>query len=235
MPRKPRYFLQGIPAHIVQRGNNRQAVFFEQADYATYLSLLSKAKERYSCIIHSYALMTNHVHVLATPETRESISQMMQYVGRQYVPYVNQKYQRTGTLWEGRFKATIVESAEYLLACYRYIEMNPVRAGIVEHPAEYRWSSYGKNALLKGNPLVNEHSGYLALGSTAEQRASKYRSLFELEVSDAELANIRSHTLSGTPLGNDKFRTQIETALETSTGKVKRGRPKKRVTDRKGL
>ena len=228
MPRKPRFFVTDVPAHIVQRGNNRQAIFFEQADYEKYLWLLCKARDRYLCQIHAYVLMTNHVHLLATPKTMSSISQMMQHVGRHFVPYVNKKYQRSGTLWEGRFKATIVDTAEYMLACYRYIEMNPVRAGMVRHPEQYTWSSYGKNALRNPDRLVAQHCIYMALGRNAEERASNYRSLVERDVSESELTRIRSHTQSGTPMGSDKFRTDIEAALDTWTGKVDRGRPKKR-------
>jgi len=131
MPRKPRFFLPDIPAHLVQRGNNRQAVFYDEADYRAYLEWLVEGAKRYGCAIHAYVLMTNHVHLLAAPMERESLSGLLQYVGRRYVPYINHTNGRSGTLWEGRFKASIVDVSEYLLACYRYIELNPVRAGMV--------------------------------------------------------------------------------------------------------
>jgi len=225
MPRKPRFFVPGMPAHVVQRGNNRQATFFEDIDYEVYLSLVNEACDRYRCEIHAYVLMTNHVHILATPLEKESVSRMMQYVGRHYVPYVNQKYCRTGTLWEGRFKAAIVETATYLLACYRYIELNPVRAGIVSNPGQYRWSSFARNGLSSNDELIKEHAEYLNLGNSEQQRAENYRLLFEEFISEDELNFLRTHTQSGTPLGNSKFREEIEAVLAMQTGHPSRGRP----------
>jgi REP-associated tyrosine transposase len=130
MPRKPRMFVPGLPAHIIQRGNNRQAIFFKASDYRRYLTLLHEARDRYGCAINAYVLMTNHVHLLLTPDETTSVSRIMQYVGRKYVPYINLKYGRSGTLWEGRFKASLVQSSRYLLACYRYIELNPGYKGV---------------------------------------------------------------------------------------------------------
>ena len=144
MPRKPRFFVPGLAAHVIQRGNNRQAIFFETADYELYLSLVCEGRDRYGCSIHAYVLMTNHVHLLLTPMEKSSVSRMMQYVGRHYVPYINAKYARSGTLWEGRFQASIVDSASYLLACYRYIELNPVRAGMVRSQSRRKcWQCFG--------------------------------------------------------------------------------------------
>ena len=137
MPRKPRFQLPGIPAHVVQRGNNRQAIFFDDADHRAYLSWLHEGLKRYGCELHAYVLMTNHVHFLLTPDTRDGISRLIQYVGRHYVPYINHSYGRTGTLWEGRYKASLVQEEHYLLMCMRYIEMNPVRAQMVRSPAQY--------------------------------------------------------------------------------------------------
>ncbi len=229
VPRKPRFFVVGLPAHIVQRGNNRQVIFFEERDYELYLSLLNKACDRYDCEIHAYALMTNHVHIVATPLGKESVSRMMQYVGRHYVPYINKKYRRSGTLWEGRFKAAIIESSAYLLACYRYVELNPVRAGIVEHPGEYWWSSYGRNGLMFENEVVTAHREYQQLGSNDQERAKNYRLLFEQICTDADLDLLRNYTQSGTPLGNAKFREEVEAALGMKTGQPLRGRPAGRV------
>jgi len=226
VPRKPRFFLPGYAAHIIQRGNNRQAIFFEDADFCCYLSLLNEARDRYGCTIHAYVLMTNHTHLLATPEDKTSISRMMQYVGRHYVPYINRKYVRTGTLWEGRFKASIVDSAAYLLACYRYIELNPVRAGMVSKPWGYRWSSYRCNALGFDDCLISAHGEYLRLGSSADNRARNYRALFEQAINDTEVSRIRSHTQSGTPLGNSRFCDEIEQLLSIRTGQAGRGRPR---------
>lgn len=225
MPRKPRFFLPGYPAHVIQRGNNRQAIFFEEADYFYYLSLLREARDRYECAIHAYVLMTNHTHLLVTPEDKTSISRMMQYVGRHYVPYINKKYSRTGTLWEGRFRASVVDSAAYLLACYRYIELNPVRAEMVSKPGEYRWSSYHHNGLGSDDRLIGVHREYTRLGESTEIRARNYRALFEHAITDIDVTRIRKHTQSGTPLGNSRFRDVIEKMLSMSTGQTCRGRP----------
>src|SRR5690348_7286923 len=157
MPRKPRFQVPGVPAHVVQRGNNRQAIFFESSDYAAYLNWLREGLKRYGCELHAYALMTNHVHLLMTPDSRDAISRTMQYVGRHFVPYINFSYGRTGTLWEGRYKASLVQEEHYLLLCMRYIEMNPVRAGMVKSPSHYRWSSYRSNAQGQEDPLVTAH------------------------------------------------------------------------------
>jgi putative transposase len=226
MPRKPRFFIPGLPAHVVQRGNNRQAIFFEEADYRVYLSLLNGARDRYGCAIHAYVLMTNHVHLLATPEDKHSVSRMMQYVGRHYVPYINKKYGRSGTLWEGRFKASIVDSSEYLLACYRYIELNPVRAGMVDQPGGYVWSSYRYNALEGTDGLITPHAEYLKLGASFSERASHYRTLYEKPVEAEQMSDLRAYVQSGTPLGNNRFRNEIEAALSVKVGQASRGRPK---------
>ena len=146
MPRNPCYYLPRIPVHIVQRCNNRQAVFFDDEDHRSYRRWLKEGAERYGCAVHGYVLMTSHVHVLLTPEKADSISKLVQYVGRYYVSYINHEYGRTGSLWEGRHKGSLVDSDGYLLACQRYIELNPVRAGMVQIPGEYPWSSYRANA-----------------------------------------------------------------------------------------
>ncbi|MFV8816808.1 transposase [Haliea sp. E17] len=222
-------FIPGLPVHVVQRGNNRQAIFFEQEDYLVYLSFIAEAIDRYGCYIHAYVLMTNHVHLLMTPLNHDAVSRSLQYTGRHYVPYVNNKLGRTGTLWEGRFKASIIDSDEYLLACYRYIEMNPVRAGMVTHPGSYQWSSHACNAFAREDSLVTPHANYLSLGATAKKRAQNYRRLFEAQDDEGELEEIRLHTQSGTPLGNQRFRYQIETSLGVRAGQVSRGRPEKGI------
>jgi putative transposase len=227
MPRKRRFFMPGVPAHVVQRGNNRQAVFYEDPDYRVYLEWLEEGAKRYGCAVHGYVLMTNHVHLLATPQESDSISRMLQYVGRRYVPYVNHTYGRSGTLWEGRFKASPVDASEYLLACYRYIEMNPVRAGMVETPRGYRWSSYRANAQGTADPVVSPHDMYLGLGTDEPQRRAAYRALFRGYVEDPDMEDIRACLQTGTPLGNDRFRTEIERTLQVKVGQATRGRPKK--------
>ena len=172
MPRKPRMYLPGVPAHIVQRGNNRDACFFSDIDYQYYLEVLGQGLRRYEVKLHAYCLMTNHVHLLMTPNDEMGISRVMQHLGRMYVLYVNRTYRRSGTLWEGRHKASLINAEEYLLTCYRYIELNPVVARMVRAPGEYRWSSYRRNALDEPNALIHEHllyqqmAGALRTGAT---------------------------------------------------------------------
>ena len=154
MARLPRYVLPGQPQHVIQRGNNREPTFAEPADYVFYLQKLKIACDQQGGVIHAYVLMTNHVHLLITPTRKVGIGKVMQSLGRYYVQYFNYVYNRTGTLWEGRYKATLLNSEDYLLTCMRYIELNPVRAGMVDHPAAYPYSSYAANARGATDPLV---------------------------------------------------------------------------------
>jgi len=227
MPRKPRFFIADLPTHIVQRGHNRQPVFLAEDDYGGYLNWLGEAADRWGCAIHAYVLMTNHVHVLMTPTDAEGISRVMQYVGRRYVPYVNHTYRRSGTLWEGRFKASLVQAQAYLLACYRYIELNPVRAGMVAAPGDYAWSSYRSNALAEENPILTPHADYLALGRSETARRVAYQELFATFLDQELVTQMRQCLQTGTPFGNDRFREQIEQTLGRKVGFSKRGRPKK--------
>ena len=235
MPRKPRFYLPGVPVHIVQRGNNRQAIFFDDADYKAYLGWLKEAAIKYSCAIHAYVLMSNHVHLLASSKEADGISRMMQYIGRYYVSFINHSYGRTGTLWEGRYKASLIDEAGYLLVCMRYIELNPVRAAMVKHPVEYRWSSYHANAAGRDDDIITPHSLYLALGQTVKARAASYRDVFKAHTEEAELSGIRAAWQTGTPLGNDRFKQEIEKALSIKVGQNRRGRPRGESESVKGL
>lgn len=226
MPRKPRFFLTGVPVHAVQRGHNRSAAFFSDFDYLEYLTCLRRAAEENRCAVHAYVLMTNHVHLLLTPNYKDSIGRLFQALGRNYVRYINTTYQRHGALWEGRYKSNLIESRAYLLACMRYIELNPVRAGMVDHPAKYRWSSYGANALGKINVIISPHQEYLALGHNPTERQAAYHGTIGLE-DPSEYADIRAALQTGTPLGNDRFKAEIEAALGMRVGYAARGRPKK--------
>lgn len=225
MPRKPRFYLLGVPAHIVQRGNCRQAVFFEANDYQAYLHWLTEGASSHGCLIHAYVLMTNHVHLLLTPETKQSISKTIQYVGRHYVGYINTTYGKSGTLWEGRHKGSVINSEHYLLACMRYIELNPVRAGMVNSPLDYAWSSYAVNALGKLEKLVSPHDIYLALGQHKDERERAYRDLLNQGLASEQIQEIRATLQTGTPLGNNRFREQIENTLNCKVGQARRGRP----------
>jgi putative transposase len=226
MPRKPRFYLPDVPVHIVQRGHSREPVFFEADDYSAYLGWLQEAALRYGCAIHAYVLMSNHIHILATPEAKTSISQMMQYVGRHYVPYINYTYGTSGTIWEGRYKASLIHDEQYLLTCMRYIELNPVRADMVKSPGAYRWSSYRANARGLDNALIRPHPLYLALARTKQKRMEAYKALFRSHIND-ELDDIRASLQTGTPLGNAFFRKKIEAKLKCKVGQARRGRPSK--------
>ena len=226
MPLKPRMYLAGIPAHVVQRGNNRDACFFCDEDYQFYLEVLGQGLRRYRVCLHAYCLMTNHVHLLFTPGDESGISHVMQHIGRLYVQYINRTYRRSGTLWEGRHKASLVNADEYLLKCYRYIEMNPVAAGMMATPEQYRWSSYNWHAWGKANPLVRDHTLYDELGATADIRQYAYRELFKSQIPDEDLHAIKKSLDYNYPLGNERFKSQIEIALGRAVGQRHRGRPR---------
>jgi len=226
MPRQARYNLPGLPQHVIQRGNNRQAVFFDDDDYQRYLSDLDEIATATGCQIHAFVLMTNHVHLLVAPTVSNGISKLMQGLGRRYVVYVNHACQRTGALWEGRYKASLVAEDNYLLACMRYIKLNPVRAGLVEHPGEYQWASYHYSAYGKYCGLnLKEHDQYTALAGNVVDRRQNYRELF-LNALDTDLINsIRQSLNSCLVLGNERFKDEIEIQLKRSVRPGKAGRP----------
>ncbi len=228
MPRKPRFYLPGVPVHVVQRGNDRQAIFFADKNYLAYLSWFREGAETHGCAVHAYVLMTNHVHFLLTPGARDSISRTIQYLGRKYVTYINHTCRRTGTLWEGRHKGAVIDSEAYSLACSRYIEMNPVRAGMVETPAEYRWSSYARNAWGLGESWLVSTPEYDLLGSSEGERQFRYRELFQGCLEREQVHAIRSSVQTGTPLGNDLFRLKVEAMIGRKVGQNYRGRPRAR-------
>jgi putative transposase len=213
MPRRLRVQPLGYPLHIIKRGNNRQACFYADEDYQLFLHHLGELAARFKCEIHAYVLMTNHVHLLVTPQMGRGASLLMKLLGQRYVQYVNRTYRRSGTLWDGRFRSSLVQTERYLLGCYRYIELNPVRAGMVRDPLEYRWSSYAANALGKPVTWITPHGEYLALGRDDERRQAAYRGLFEGELDQGLLREIRTSTHGGYAIGNDRFRKDIELAL----------------------
>jgi putative transposase len=226
MPRLQRFNLIDMPQHVIQRGNNRQACFLDTDDYLFYLECLKQVSSKVGCDIHAYVLMTNHVHLLATPRKDHAVSKLMQSVGRRYVQYINYHYQRTGTLWEGRYKASLVESERYLLTCYRYIELNPVRTeGDITHPGDYRWSSYAANAYGKGDAWLSPHEEYIKLGKTAVERQAAYRGLFANALDTADIHAIRQSVQQGVVLGGGRFRDQIEAAQGIRATPRRRGRP----------
>ena len=213
MARLPRFVIPGQPQHVILRGNNRTEIFCTDADYQFYLEKLQLACKAHDCDIHAYVLMTNHVHLLITPHTEQSLAKAMQMLGRYYVQYFNYCYQRTGTLWEGRYKATLIDSEAYLLTCMRYVELNPVRAGMVAHPTEYPWSSYRYNAQGHANELVTPHLEYKRLDKTANERQAAYRQLFKQRIPNDSLTEIREVTNKAWVLGNDRFKQRIQKKL----------------------
>ena len=229
MPRKPRFSLAGVPQHIIQRGNNRQATFFADEDYRFYLDHLADAARKYDCAVYAYALMANHVHLLASAEKPYDLSRMMQHLGRHFVRYINRTYRLSGTLWEGRFKGSLVQTEDHFLRCCRYIECNPVRAGMVRGPGEYPWSSYRHHAFGIADRLLSLHAQIETLGSSAEDRQQAYRALFISELDAKELGEIRDTVNRGWPLGGERFKDEIERALARAARAPRRGRPAKKA------
>ncbi|MFZ6708172.1 transposase [Undibacterium sp. TC9W] len=231
MPRRPRIKLAGIPQHIVQRGVNREPCFFADENCQCDLHWLFKSAADWHCQVHAYVLMTNHVHLLVTPATPDALAKMMQSIGRRYVQYVNRFYKRSGTLWEGRFKSSLVQTEDYFLLCQRYIELNPVRARMVDDPAMYQWSSYRHHALGKTEQRLCQHPQYLALGLDAETRMQAYRDLFRYELDEAAIADLRVALVQGQAFGNEKFKDAMSAASGVRRTQPKRGRPVKLVKE----
>lgn len=229
MPRLPRLSLPGMPQHVIQRGNNRQACFYSDEDNHFYLTCLREACEKYQVSVHAYVLMTNHAHLLMTPAETGGVSYVLQTLGRRYVRYINHLYRRSGTLWEGRYHSSLIESERYLLTCYRYIELNPVRAGMTDNPEHYPWSSYHHNALGKLDKVIEEHSEYIRLGSTSEERRHVYKGLFRTHINSDVIDTITTSTCENRVLGSEQFKDEIEVALSVKIRKKKAGRPKKNL------
>lgn len=223
MPRKPRLSIPGAPQHVIQRGNNRQAIFVVDENYHQFIEMLSLAADKHDCQIHAYVLMTNHVHLLATPSTEDGIGKMMQSLGRRYVQYFNLRNTRTGTLWEGRYRATLIDTEQYLFACMRYIELNPVRAGLVKRPGEYRWSSFRCNAFGTLDKLVTHHPQYLSLANVSAARQRAYRAMFDGQIEDASADEIRRATNSAWVLGGVEFAETVVSRLNRRVTPVGRG------------
>ena len=227
MPRRARLRLPGLPLHIIQRGNNRTACFYADEDYALYLHHLGELAREFHCAVHAYVLMTNHVHLLLTAALPEGPSLLMKHLGQRYVQYVNRSYRRSGTLWEGRFRSSIVQERGFFLRCHCYIELNPVRANMVSHPRDYRWSSFLANCGLACSRLLTPHGEYLALGRNDSERGAAYRELFRSALDPAQLDEIRSAANGGFALGNDRFKAQIAEMLKRRVERGVPGRPRK--------
>ena len=234
MARLARLNLAGIPQHIIQRGNNRQVCFIEDQDYKVYLVKLLEYCKKYDVAVHAFVLMTNHVHILATPSTPRGVSQVMQSLGRYYVRYINVKYQRSGTLWEGRFKSTLVQSDVYFLIVMRYIELNPVRAKMVKLIAEYPWSSFQSNGIGKEIALITTHPIYLALAKQKKARLEAYIQLFDQQLSEHTIQEIRDATNKSWVLGDANFQKEIEVQIGRRCSPFLRGGDHKSKKFKKG-
>jgi putative transposase len=216
-----------VPLHIIQRGNDRMACFRQERDYLVYLALLQQASEKFACAVHAYCLMTNHIHLLVTPGSSDACKALMHGLAHRYAQYFNREHQRSGTLWDGRYRSCLVESSSYVLACYRYIELNPVRAGMVSHPKAYRWSSYAANSGARTDRLASPHAKFTALGPAA------YVDLIGVAVEPALLMQIRDATNSGYPLASESFKSVLGTVTGRKTGPGRAGRPGKRGAEGK--
>lgn len=226
MPRRPRIQLPDQPSHIVQRGHNRDACFFAEEDYLAYREWLGEALKATGCQLHAYVQMTNHVHLLLTPPTPEAVSGLMISLGRRYVQYINTTYRRTGTLWDSRYKSSLIQADTYLLTCQRYIELNPVRAAMVDDPAHYRWTSYRHNALGQASPVLTPHPLYLAAGRSDAERQAAYRDLFRAQLDKAAIDDIRLALNQSQPLGNSRFLDRVEAMTGQRREAKPRGRPR---------
>jgi putative transposase len=229
MPPHTRYVTPGLAQHVIQRGNNRVPLFVSDADFRRFYLYLREACERHGCALHAYAFMTNHFHLLMTPSKPAGIGLTLQSVGRRYVPYFNRSYARSGTLWDGRYRATVIEAEVHIATCYRYIERNPIRAGIVANADEYPWSSYRANALGDADPLVAPHAWYLSLGDDPASRQAVYRSSFVIEPLADDLLALRAGTQRGWALGSTRFHADIETRPAQRTRPLRAGRSVRRT------
>lgn len=232
MPRGPRLDLVGVPVHVIQRGNNRTACFACEDDYPLYLYYLHEAAARSACAVHAYVLMTNHVHLLLTPREPHAVSRLMQQVGRRYVRRFNMTRDRTGTLWEGRFRSSVIDSERYFLACQRYIEHNPVRAGMVRNALEYPWSSHRHYAAGRRDPLVTEHACFLQLGGSDSERREAYRAICAAGLPEEEVKAIRVCLNTGRPLGSDQFRAQVSRDVPRALDRQRQARAGRARRDR---
>jgi len=226
MARLPRLTLADQPHHIVQRGNNRQPIFVDRADHEMMLTLLGENAVRHGGAIHAYVQMENHMHLLATPSTVEALPLWVQAVGRRYVRYFNDRHGRTGTLWEGRYKSTLIQPDRYLLACMAYMDLNPVRASVVADARDYPWSSYGHYAGLRHDKLLTPHPLYWALGNTPFAREAAYADLVRAGISEADRVLLTEGVLRGWAVGDRQFIEKLQKTTERRVRKARPGRPR---------
>lgn len=228
MARLPRLVVPQQLHHVIQIGNDRQAIFREPDDYIAFLGWLKEAAKQFKVAIHAYVLMPDHVHLLATPADSVGLGRMMQWIGRHYVPYFNARHHRSGTLWQGRYKATVLEADPYFLHCSAYIETNPVRAGLAGAVSDYLWSSYAHHTGTQQDPLITDHPAYWALGNTPFEREASYRALLEQGLAQRDIDALTEATLKGWPLGSEGFKTLLAKQANRRVTPAKRGRPAKK-------
>ena len=231
MARQPRLTVAGYPHHVIQRGNDRQTIVHDDADREKLLTLLSEQAAVFNVSIHAYVIMDNHLHLLATPDTDEGLPKLMQAVGRSYVRYFNNRHQRTGTLWEGRYRSNLIESERYLLACMVYIDLNPVRAGMVPQPALFKWSSHKHCIGQVSDKLVTPHALFWGLGNTPFAREAAYAELVNAGLNLAEQEQLTRGALSGWALGAPGFVNELQQVTKRRLAPAKSGRPAKKVLD----
>ena len=229
MARLPRLILPDQPHHVILRGNNRQAIFYSDLDREYLLAALAEAASQYGVAVHAYVLMDNHLHLLLTPPSADALSRMMQSLGRRYVGWFNARHQRSGTLWEGRFRAGLIEGERHLLACMRYIELNPVRACLCAEPTEWKWSSAAHHLGLVRNVLVTEHPMYWLLGNTPFEREHAYREFLGEGVAASERVLFTEAVLRGRPVGSEAFLQPLAADHVAVVQRRPRGRPRKAV------
>jgi len=226
MARLPRLVVPSQPHHVIQRGAGQQPVFIDTQDHRLFLEHLQTAAKKFNVALHAYVLMSNHIHLLATPVESTGLAKMMQWIGRYYVPYFNQKYGRCGTLWQGRYKTAVIDSERYFLICSRYIEMNAVRAGIVAAPENYLWSSYHHHVGERQDALITEHPLYWALGNTPFAREAAYRQLIQQALPNDAVTMLTNSTLKGWAVGSKEFKAALERKTLQRVQPAKRGRPR---------
>ena len=231
MARLPRLTVPGYPHHLIQRGNNRQAIFAVESDYDTLLSMLHESARKFEVDLHAYVLMTNHFHLLATPETLTGLPSLMQAVGRRYVRHFNQTQGRTGTLWEGRYRSTLIQADRYLLACMVYMDLNPVRAGIVPSPTDYPWSSHRHCIGLRDDKLVTPHPLDWTLGNTPFAREAAYAQLVAAGIGRQQQEALTNSALRGWALGETDYVAELQRRTARRVSKGKAGRPIQSRTD----
>lgn len=226
MARYPRLALANVIYHVLNRGNNHQVIFIDNEDYQYFIERLKEAKEKYRCKLYSYVLMPNHIHFLIEPLIAQDMAKFMKMIAQKYGQYINKKYKRTGTLWDGRYKSSLVSNDDYFITCCKYIEMNPVRAGIVSNPEEYQWSSYNIKIGMKNNYLIDLDIWYETLGKNNKEREEKYKKLFDEIMIESKLKEIRESIVKNKIYGNDEFKREVGRKFGYKIETKKRGRPK---------